>query len=113
MAKFMILMTENDHAWARLSPEDQQRLLAKYYAWVEQLRKDKLLVGGDALGEGGRVLRSQGGKVVDGPYAETKEVITGYFLIDAPSLEAASEVARGCPALGHGESVIVRPVGHV
>ncbi len=113
MAKFMILMTENDDAWAKFSPEEQQKLLGGYYAWVERLRKDKLLVGGDALGRGGRTLRAEGGRVVDGPYTETKEVITGYFMIEAKDLDAATEIARGCPALGHGESVLVRPVGHM
>lgn len=113
MAKFMILMTENDDAWAKISPEEQQRLLTRYFAWVDQLKKDKLLVGGEALGRGGRTLRAEAGRVVDGPYAETKEVITGFFLIEAKDLDAATEIARGCPALTHGESVVVRPVGHV
>lgn len=113
MAKFMILMTENDNAWGKLSPEEQQRLLTGYFAWVDQLKKDKVLVGGEALGRGGRTLRAEAGRVVDGPYTETKEVITGFFLIEANDLDAASRIARGCPALAHGESVIVRPVGHV
>lgn len=113
MAKFMILMTETDGAWAKYSPEEQQRLLAGYFAWVGQLKKDKTLVGGEALAPGGRTLRVEDGRVVDGPYAETKEVITGFFLIEANDLDAATQVARGCPALGHGESILVRPVGHV
>ena len=112
MPKFMILMQENDHAWSRLAPEEQQRLLEKYYAWARELKEKDFMRGGDALSDGGRELRVVGGDVVDAPYTETKEVVTGYFLIEAPDLEAAAQIARGCPALGHGETVLVRRTGH-
>ena len=112
MPKFMVLMRENDHAWSRLAPEEQQRLLEKYYAWVRGLKEKDLMRGGDALSDGGRELCMVDGEIVDAPYAETKEVVTGYFLIEAPDLETAAEIAGGCPALGHGETVLVRRTGH-
>jgi hypothetical protein len=54
-----------------------------------------------------------GGKLVDGPFTETREVLTGFFFLETESLESAAALAAGCPALGHGETVTVRPVGHV
>lgn len=112
MAKFAVLMRENDHAWSKLSPEEQQTLLKQYYAWAEELRNAGRLEGGEALKDGGRILRAEQGEVVDGPFTETKEVLTGFFLINAENLDEATEIARGCPALRHGESVELRETGH-
>ena len=69
--------------------------------------------GGEALARGGRILRTVGGEIVDGPYTETKEVLTGYFMIEAKSEEEAAEVAKGCPALRHGETVLVREIAEL
>ena len=110
MPQYMILLRENDEAWAKLSAEQKQVLMQDYFAWVRQLRDGNHMRGGDPLARGGRVLRTSGGEIVEGPYTETKEVITGYFMIEAADLDEAARLARGCPALGHGESVLVRPV---
>ncbi len=112
MAQFAVLMTENDDAWGRLPPAEQEALLAKYMAWVEELKKADRMRGGAPLGGPGRLLRRVAGAVVETPYAATKDVLTGWFLIEAKDLADATAVARGCPALTHGETVIVRPLGH-
>ena len=113
MAQFAVLMTEHDDAWARLPPAEQEALMARYGAWVAELNAAGRMRGGAPLGGPGRVLRPVGGSVVEEPYAATKDVLTGWFLIEAKDLADATAVARGCPALTHGESVIVRPLGHV
>jgi hypothetical protein len=112
MPKFAIFMRENDNAWGSYSPEQQQQLLQKYYAWVDELKSKGIFHGGQPLRNGGRLLHSNGGEIVDGPFTETKEVLTGFFLVEASDLEAATAIARGCPALGHGESVELREIGH-
>jgi hypothetical protein len=112
MAKFAVLMRENDHAWSKMSPEEQQTLLKRYFAWAEELRNAGRLEGGEPLKDGGRILRLEKGQVVDGPFTETKEVLTGFFFITALDLAEATEVARGCPALLHGETVELREIGH-
>jgi hypothetical protein len=67
------------------------------------------MLGGDPLKGGGTTLRMRGGElVVDGPYAETKESVGGYFLIQAADLAEASDVARGCPILTYGGVVELR-----
>ena len=113
MAQFAVLMTENDDAWAKLPAAEQEALLAKYMAWVAELQKTDRMRGGAPLGGPGRVLRRVSGAVVEAPYAPTKDMLTGWFLIEAKDLADATSVARGCPALTHGESVIVRPLGHM
>lgn len=112
MAKFAILMRENDNAWQQYSPSEQEALLKKYYAWVGKLKENKTFVSGEPLGGGGRLLRAVDGEVVDGPFAETKEVLTGFFIIEVADLAAATAIAKECPALTHGESVELRPIGH-
>lgn len=113
MAQFAVLMTESDDAWAKLPAAEQEALLAKYMAWVAELQKTDRMRGGAPLGEPGRLLLQIGGAVVEAPYTATKDVLTGWFVIEAKDLADATAVARGCPALTHGESVIVRPLGHM
>lgn len=112
MAEFAILMRENDHAWAQLPPEQKQQILERYSAWVRDLRARDIFRYGQPLSDTGRILRTIDGEVVDSPFVETKDVLTGLFVVEAADLEAAVAIARGCPALGHGETVEVRPVGH-
>ena len=113
MPRFMILLHENDDAWEKLSAEDKQAIMQRYFAWVGELRRDDRMRGGDPLLRGGRVLRTAGGEIVEGPYTETKEVVTGYFMIEAASLDEAAKIAHGCPALGHGDTVLVRQVAEL
>ena len=113
MAQFVILMREDDGAWAGLPEAEQERLMGLYGAWVRELRTSGVLVVGAPFGAPGRILRgTPEGPVVEHEYDETSQVETGYFVVEAPDLAAAVKLARGCPALAHGESVVVRPIGH-
>lgn len=113
MPRYMVLMHESDNAWEKLSAEEKQRMMERYFAWAADLRQGDHLRGGDPLVRGGRLLRVVDGEVVDGPFTETKEVLTGYFLLEARDLGEAAELARGCPALIHGESVVVREIAEL
>ena len=112
MAQFLVLMREDDNAWTRLEPAEQERVLRLYGAWVRDLKDSGAFVCGNPLAEGGRILRHARGEFREAAYSESKQVETGYFLIEAHDLDAATHLARGCPALLHGETVIVRPVGN-
>ena len=82
-----------------------------YFDWSDKLRGEGRMRGGDQLGRRPHRARMQGEQaVVDGPYAETKEAIGGYFLIDAASVDEAAEIAKGCPVLRHGGLVDVREI---
>lgn len=113
MAKFAILMLETPGAWSRLPKAEQGRLLALYGAWVGELRRSGAFVDGWPFGGDARVLRGATGGVEVSEAPADRPAETGMFLVEAPDLDAAVALARGCPALVHGETVVVRPVGHV
>src|SRR5947209_8237021 len=108
MTQYMAVLRGTAAEWKRQSPEAIQRIMEKYMAWVKKLRDEERFVGGSALTENSRVLSSSGSQIViDGPFPETKEMLTGYFLFHASNIEEAIGVAQDCPALLHGEKVEV------
>jgi hypothetical protein len=98
--------------WAAgLTPEQTQREAGKFMDWFQTLKSEGKCKGGQPLQRIGRVVSGKGGaSVVDGPFAEAKEAIGGYFLIVASSMEEAVKIAKGCPSLERGMLVEVRPV---
>ncbi len=108
MKDFMIVMNGNHKSWSGISADDKQRIMEKYYAFVNRLRRESRFKGGSALKHGGVELRSEKGIVIcDGPFSETKEALNGYFIFTAETQEEAVAIARECPALTHGETVQV------
>ncbi len=94
-----------------LSPEEIQRIMADWSAWVQRLAEAGKFVGGNPLENEGRVLSAKhGGPISDGPFTESKEAVGGYFLLRVDTLEEALAIGRECPALPHGLKVEVRPV---
>lgn len=112
MPRFMLFTCETAGSWDRLPPDEQTRLVGLYRTWAQELRRSGAFVDGDPIGGPGRVLRPVNGAWQEGPFERTEDLETGYFLIEASDLAVATAIARGCPALLHGESVVVRPVGH-
>lgn len=98
--------------WERgLSPEELQKAAQKFMAWFENLKQEGVCKGGQPLQREGKLVSGKGGRTVaDGPFAESKEAIGGYFLIVANDLEGATAIAKGCPGLEYGMEVEVRPV---
>ena len=93
-----------------LSEDEQRAVSAEYYA----LRDDPRVVGGEALQptETSTTMRQEEGQmlITDGPYANTKEVFGGWYLVEANDLDGALEVAGRIPALRLGGSIEVRPL---
>ena len=111
MAKFMLLIRGGDDETRDYTPEQYQHVIQRYIDWSAKLRREGRNHGGDELKSGGKVVRMRGGQaVVDGPYAETKESIGGYFIIEAADLDEAAEIAKGCPVLLHDGAVEVREI---
>ena len=107
MSQYMLLLYNDPSSWETRSPEEMQKAIEKYMAWTKMpftVRSARL--GKDA----GRVLRSNGGqpRVSDGPYSETKEVLAGYYLIEAGNYDEAVERARNHPHLEYGGTIEVR-----
>jgi len=92
MAKFMLLLYDDPASFATMSPEQIQKVIEKYMAWGQKLRQAGYLTASNKLtDEPGRVVRSNDGqlRVTDGPYSETKEVLGGYFTIEAENYDQA------------------------
>jgi hypothetical protein len=109
MAEYMILIYENEESYARATPEDFQRVMDAHNRFPDQVvEAGGTLLGGKAL-QGSNVATSIRADIVtDGPFVETKEVLGGYYLIEAADLDQALAIAKLCPA-GYG-GVEVRPV---
>jgi hypothetical protein len=94
-----------------LTQAEQEQMMASFLAWAGALRKEGVVTAIERLKPSttGRTLRQKpGGVVIDGPYTEAKEAIVGFFMVKAPSVEAAAAIARGCPILAVGGTVEVR-----
>jgi hypothetical protein len=111
--KYMLLIYGNEAGLQAAGKADAERRLAAYGAYSEALSKAGVQVDGNRLQRtsAASTVRVTNGKtqVLDGPYAETKEQLGGYYLIDVPDLDAALSWAARCPGASHG-AIEVRPV---
>ena len=93
------------------TPEAAQKSMQAWQAWMEDLKKKGALKDfGQPLDRGGKVVRGEKKQVVDGPYAETKDIVNGFSIIEAKDLAHAAELAQGCPVLQGGGLVEIRPL---
>lgn len=116
MAKFMLILHETPGNWTSLTPEQMQRTVEKYTAWANKMRESGRASGSNKLTEeGGRIITRRRGElnVVDGPYSEAKEVVGGYFVIQAADYNEAVQLCRDCPHLEFGRIEVrqVDPAG--
>ena len=94
-----------------LSPEEIQKMVTQWYAWFERLTQEGKCKAGHPLEREGKIVSGRAGRTVaDGPFAESKEAIGGYFLLQVEDLDEALEIAKQCPGLPYGIDVEVRPV---
>jgi hypothetical protein len=105
-----LLLIRGTHWNSGLSPAELQRIMTEFYGWVEDLRGKGILRGAQPLMEEGKLVSGPQGLVTDGSFAESKEAIAGYFLLDVPSTDEAVKLAQACPILAHGARVEVRPI---
>lgn len=108
MAQFMLLLYDDPAQWKNFSAEELERAMQKYIAWTKKAVDSKRL-GQDT----GRVIRGRlGGKPVttDGPYSETKEVLGGYYVIEAANYDEAVARTLDHPHLEYGGTIEVRAV---
>ena len=111
-SSFLLLFRNGGpEAHAHLTSAERVALTAQWNDWVERLSAQGALEQGKPLGLAGRVVTGpKGERVTDGPYAEAKEVVAGYVMVRAANLDAATELAKGCPGLAIGLTVEVRPL---
>jgi hypothetical protein len=108
MSEFTYLFRGRDTS---ASPEQMQKTMEKWTAWFKELgAKGHLKEPGHPLEHTGKVVKGKQKIVNDGPYAEAKDVVGGYIVIEAKDLDHALEISKGCPILEAGGSVEVRPI---
>ena len=109
MAKFLFVYRRGIDASNKMSPEEMQKHMEKWRAWIgEGLQKGWITDAGDGLTAEGRVVKAK--VVTDGPYAESKEVVGGFSIIEVDTIQIAAEIAKGCPNIPLGGSVEIRPL---
>lgn len=92
------------------SPEFMQSQMGKWMAWIQKLTKAGKYVSGEPLLPGGKLIAGKGKTVSDGPYTEGKEVVGGFFVINADNMDEAVKICDDYPSYEYGGSVQVRQI---
>lgn len=110
MKEYLMLIRENPENYENLTLQEMQDDIAKHVNWVTELIKNGNFKGGNPLDPNGKRITGTDKMITDGPYIETKEVISGFYFLLANSLEEATTISQGCPALEAGGTLEVREI---
>jgi len=110
---YLLMIYSDEARWPKMSKQEQQQGIAAYTAYTEALKKASIYKGSNRLAPttSATTVHVANGKptVLDGPYADSKEQLAGYYMIDVPDLDAAISWASRCPGASHGK-IEVRPL---
>lgn len=95
---------------SKLSPQQQQLQMGKWFAWVEKLKNENCYLAGEPLLPGGKTVTGPKRTITDGPFAESKEVVGGFFIVTAKNIDEAAEMTKDFPDYELGGSVEIREV---
>jgi hypothetical protein len=98
MNQFLIIVHGSDHATA--SPEKMQQRLAAFGEWVQKVLDGRYVSGAPLEDTDARLLNSKTEVLTDGPFMESKEMISGYMVINAKDIDEATALTKECPLLG-------------
>jgi hypothetical protein len=109
-SEYLLLIRGNN--WEEsLSPDEIQASMERFMRWMDGLTAAGKLKGAQPLQEVGKTVSGKSGRTVaDGPFAESKEAIGGYFLLQLDTFEEAVQAAQACPLLDYGATMEVRPI---
>src|SRR5205085_55518 len=113
--RYMLLIYRDERASEARSEAETTAAMASHVPYIEMLRRNRQYAGSEALGpaSAARTLRNAGGKplVTLGPFAESREQLGGFYIVEAEDLDQAIEAAAQCPALKmHGFAIEIRPI---
>ena len=109
MSQYVLLLHSDPSGWGKMSPDEMQKAVEKFMAWS----KKPFTVGGKRLADdAGRVMRSTNGqtRTTDGPYSESKEVLGGFYIIEAANYEEAVNLSLDHPTLEYGGTLEIRQI---
>ncbi|HZT55025.1 MAG TPA: YciI family protein [Burkholderiaceae bacterium] len=111
--QYMLMIYSNESRWTKMTQTEREQGVAAYSAYTEALKKAGVLAGANRLQptSAATTVRIANGKsqVLNGPYADAKEQLGGYYMIDVPDLDAALSWAARCPGASYG-AIEVRPI---
>jgi len=110
MKEFMMIFIGADYADLGLSPEELQNRMGKWFAWGEKMEKAGVLRGGNALTPSIRRVVGENRTVTDLTSAEVKEIVGGYYLVEAKDFDAVQDIAQDFPDYDLGGTVEIREV---
>jgi len=111
--RYLCLIYDDENKWTKMPKAESDAMMGEYFAFTEGVKKSGHYIGGEALQPtpSATTVRVRNGKVssTDGPFAETKEQLGGYYLINARDLNDAIQIASKIPSAKFG-SIEVRPI---
>ena len=110
MKQFLLLLHEDIEKMKTLSPKDMGELAKAHMAWAGSLSESGHLLGGDGLHEKSVLISGQNSIVKDGSFLESKELIGGYYVLQAENLDTAIEISKACPCHLWGGTTKIRPI---
>ena len=114
--QYLLLIHDDEAHWGDMPEDERNAVYAEYGQYTEELQSRGLLVGANQLqpAETATVVHVEDGETLttDGPFAELKEAVGGYFFLEADDLDTAIEVAAKVPATWMGGGVEIRPLGN-
>jgi hypothetical protein len=114
--QYMLLIHDDPSAWAGMSEEQVNAVMGEYFAYSDAIRKEGIFVDGQPLQgrDAAHTVRVRDGEriVADGPFAETKEIVGGYYVVDCASLDQALDAAARIPSARFG-AIEVRPIAQM
>lgn len=110
MKDFMFIFRGPTPEDLNMTPEESQASMQRWFDWIGQLSAKGIYGGGEPLMPGGKTIRGKKPVITDGPFAEGKELVGGYFIVKAESLETATELALDFPDFDIHGSVEIREI---
>lgn len=110
MEKFIFIFRGGDTHISTASSQPAKDMIQTWDTWMQGLAEKGILAGGDALQVSGKHVKGSKKVVSDGPYAEGKEMVGGYLIVNAKDIDDAVEISKGCPIFNEEGSLEVRPI---
>ncbi|MCB0666833.1 MAG: hypothetical protein KDC80_13455 [Saprospiraceae bacterium] len=110
MSNFLFLFRGGHERSSQQSPEEMQAEMQKWIDWMRKLKEQGQLVDGLPLGKEGKVVSGKGDIITNGPFAEGSEIVGGYLIVTANSLDEAVVISKGCPNYHYGGTTEVREI---
>ncbi|KAA1243912.1 YciI family protein [Aquimarina sp. RZ0] len=110
MKEFLILIRGGQEKYQNSALKEMQKHMEDWQQWMGTLAKEETLVGGQPLMNEGATLTEGGKKITDRPFAEGKEIVGGYLLIKADSMDLATKIAKECPSFEFDCSLEIREI---